>query len=196
LYFGLLISPCVLVFAISTVLLNHPGLVPAKAPPEATKVADSVDIPAGLEKLQGMERAQAIQAIMRRLGVSGEVNFIRYIPKENRMIVPVGVPGRETTLDLDLAARQVKIQSRNTGVRDALIYLHKSPGPHNVAVRGNWYFTRLWGWMADATAYLLLFITISGLYLWAVLKAERKIGLALLGAGAISFVTVIYAIAA
>ena len=63
-------------------------------------------------------------------------------------------------------------------------------------MRGNWVYTRLWGGLADATVYMLLLISVTGVYLWAVLKAERKIGLVLLGAGALSFAGVIYAIVA
>jgi SAM-dependent methyltransferase len=72
--------------------------------------------------------------------------------------------------------------------------LHKMPGPHNVAIRGNWFATRVWRWFADATIYLTLFISMSGIYLWYVLKAERKIGLTLLTAGALSFFGLIYAV--
>ncbi len=45
--------------------------------------------------------------------------------------------------------------------------------------------------LVDTTVYLLLFITISGVYMWAVIKAERKIGLVLLGAGSLSFVLIV-----
>jgi hypothetical protein len=68
------------------------------------------------------------------------------------------------------------------------------PGPHNVAIRGNWGGTRAWRWFADATIYLTLFITISGIYLWWAIKAERRIGLALLSAGIITFVGLIYVV--
>jgi hypothetical protein len=48
--------------------------------------------------------------------------------------------------------------------------------------------------IADATIYLLLFISLSGVYLWWAIKAERRIGLALLGAGAVTFFGLIFAI--
>jgi hypothetical protein len=69
------------------------------------------------------------------------------------------------------------------------------PGPHNVALRGNWPYIRLWRWFADATAYATLFITISGIYLWVALKAERRIGLGLLAAGIVSFFGLVAALA-
>ena len=41
-----------------------------------------------------------------------------------------------------------------------------------------------------------LFITVSGIYLWVALKAERRVGLVLVLAGAITFWGLVYAIAA
>ena len=43
---------------------------------------------------------------------------------------------------------------------------------------------------------LLLFITISGIYLWVALRAERRVGVILLLAGAITFWGLVYAVAA
>jgi hypothetical protein len=48
---------------------------------------------------------------------------------------------------------------------------------------------------ADGTAYVLLFITISGVYLWVALRAERRIGWTLLFAGAATFAGLVYAVA-
>lgn len=88
------------------------------------------------------------------------------------------------------------ITSRRQSIGDALVYLHKMPGPHNVDVRGNSWPMRAWGLLADATAYLLLFITISGIYLWVALRAERRVGLLLVLAGASTFWGLVYVIAA
>jgi hypothetical protein len=97
-------------------------------------------------------------------------------------------------VDLDLEARSAVITERVTGVWGATVFLHKMPGPHNVMMRGNWIYTRIWKWFADATVYLMLFISLSGIYLWAVLRAERRIGLALLAGGAFSFFGLVYAL--
>jgi hypothetical protein len=61
-------------------------------------------------------------------------------------------------------------------------------------MRMNWSYMRFWFWFSDATVYLLLFITTSGLYLWWALKAERKLGWALLATGALCFFTLVYAL--
>jgi len=91
-------------------------------------------------------------------------------------------------------ARSATVTRRTTSLWESLAYLHKMPGPHNVAIRGNWSGVRVWSWLADATLYLLIFISISGVYLWWVIKAERRIGLMLLTAGTATLFGLIYAI--
>lgn len=194
LYLGLFLSPFVVVFAVSVFFLAHawvPGLRDAKT---TTRTVSDVPIPANFEQLKARELVDAAQAILHRLGVHGEIGFVRQIPSERRIVLPVSLPGRETTVDLNLTWRTATITSRATGLGDATILLHKMPGPHNAALRGNSAYIRAWRWLADATVYLLLFLTVSGVYLWAVLKTERRIGLALLAAGAVSFAGLVFAL--
>ena len=108
--------------------------------------------------------------------------------------MPVTVPGRETTVDLNVATGTATITEKQTGLADAMVYLHKMPGPHNVNIRGNSAHITAWRWLADATVWLTLFLSVSGVYLWAVLRAERRIGLGLIAAGAFSFFGLVYAI--
>lgn len=128
--------------------------------------------------------------------MTGEINFIRYVPKERRLVIPVVKPGVETTIDLNVEARTATVSRRNTTTWETLSYLHRSPGPHNAAIRGNWFWTRGWRWLSDATVYLVLFLSITGIYLWAVLRSERKVGLILLLAGAVSFGGIVYVVIA
>jgi hypothetical protein len=63
------------------------------------------------------------------------------------------------------------------GSMRAMSYLHLMPGQHNVKIRGNSVFLKIWRLMADAVVYLLVFLTVSGIFLWYFLKVERTIGL-------------------
>jgi hypothetical protein len=193
LYIGLALSPLVLLFSVSVILLDHPS-IPLGGSGIVRKASATVQIPENMEHLEGMARAQALKRIMKQVGVVGEIGYV-YTPGQHRLVAPIFRPGSEMTLEVDLNTHVASVEERNTGVLAALIYLHKSPGPHNANIRGNWFYTGAWRWMADAAVYLLFFISASGIYLWWVIKAERKIGLLLLGAGALSFMGVIYAIA-
>lgn len=194
LYLGLFISPFVLVFSFSVFFLVHAWLPKAVSNPAGTRIVSDLPLPDGLDKLSGRALIDAVKPALQRASADGEVGWVQRFPKENRLVIPVSVPGRVTTVTIDVAKREASIEERLTGLADALVVLHKSPGPHLVGMRMNWYFMRVWYWLADATVYLIMFITFSGIYLWYVLRAERTIGIWLIGAGGITFFTLVYAI--
>jgi hypothetical protein len=193
LYLGLFISPLVLVFAVSVFFLVH-AWIPGGGEQPSTRTASDLPVPAGVELLSGREQANALRGVLDRLGVRGEVGMVRRVPRERRLEISVIVPGRETTVDLNLETRAAEVTRRGGSLAAALIYLHKMPGQHLANLRGNWVYMRIWRRLADATVYLVLFLSLSGIYLWAVLRAERRLGLALLAAGALSLAGSIYAL--
>jgi hypothetical protein len=195
LYAGLFLSPFVLLFAVSVFFLVHAPRTAAN-PTVETRSAAGLPVSPALETLSPADQVAALRPVLATLHVPGEINFIRRLPKEHRLIVPVLLPGSETTVDLDLLQRTATITLRHTGFADALVHLHKMPGPHNVSLRGNSLYMQLWRWLADATSYGVLFLSLSGVYLWATLRAERRLGLALLAAGALTFFGLLYALTA
>ncbi len=190
---GLFLAPFLLVFSVSVFFLVHawiPGQV-TSAPP---RVVTALPLPPNIESLDGRDRVDALRTSLPTLGVTGEIGFVRHIPKDRRLVFEVFVPGRETTIAIDIAAQTATIMHHDSGIWDGLVTLHKSPGQHLAAIRMNWPPMRAWRWFADGTVYFILFITLSGLYLWAVLRAERVPGFALLAAGALSFMGIVYAV--
>ena len=192
LYFGLFISPFVLLFATSVFYLNHAKLV-LGAPPHA-EMYQNLRIPDGFDRLQGREAIDRARQILPQVEATGEIGFLRYVAPERHLVFPVSRAGLETIVDVDLDARSATVTRRTTSLWESLAYLHKMPGPHNVTIRGNWVGTRVWRWFADATIYLVLFISISGIYLWWAIKAERRIGLTLLTAGVVTLFGLVYAV--
>ncbi len=192
LYFGLFISPFILLFAASVFYLNHGKLSAGTEP--TTDVYRNLTVPDGLDRLKGREAVDRAKAILPQVDVAGEIGFLRYVPIDRHLIFPVSRAGSEAMVDVDLDARTANVTRRSMNLWESLSYLHKMPGPHNVAIRGNWSGIRAWRVLADATIYLTLFISLSGVYLWWAIKAERRIGLTLLTAGVITFFGLIFAI--
>jgi hypothetical protein len=188
----LFVSPFVLLFAVSVFYLNHGKLLPGAEPPADTY--RDLQIPDGFESLKGRDAVESARTILPQIGVAGEIGFLRVIPSTRHVVFPVSKAGSEATVDVDLAARSATVRRRSMGVWEAASYLHKMPGPHNVALRGNWTGTVVWRVLADTTIYLLLFISVSGVYLWWAIRAERRIGIALLALGATTFCGLVYAI--
>jgi hypothetical protein len=196
LYAGLFFSPFVVLFALSVFVLVHP----VGSPPPASGFAPARSVrnlvlPPDVATLSGRARVDAVRSLLDQARVHGEIGSIRYVPKERRLSITVNVPGRETTFNLDLETRTATITDRETGVWDALIVLHKLPGPHLADIRMNWLPMRVWRQLADGTVYMVLLISASGIYLWTVLRSERRVGVAMLIAGAVSFFGMVYALA-
>jgi hypothetical protein len=193
LYLGLLVSPFVIAFAVSVLFLNH-AKVDTGAATSVTTIRD-LRIPAALETARGREAADRARDIVDQMGITGEIAFVRYVRSEQRFVIPVSTPGLDAIIDVDVPNRTAVVSRRKVGILELVGDLHKSPGPHNADLRGNWFWTRVWRWLADGTVYLVLFISATGLYLWFAIKADRRIGFALLGAGAVSFFGLMYGLA-
>jgi hypothetical protein len=192
LYIGLFLSPFVLLFTVSVLFLNH-----AKVRTDAwtsVRTVEDLEVPGGIAAAQGPEAVAMARMLLPQVEVDGEVGFTNYNRRNGHFVFPLTTPGWEARVDVDVAARSATVSRRETSTWEAFAYLHKMPGPHNVDIRGNWVWTRVWRWFADGTVYLLLFVSLSGIYLWTVLKGERRIGLTLLTAGAASFAGLIYAV--
>jgi hypothetical protein len=194
LYLGLFISPFVLVFAISVFFLVHSWRPRIASETSTTRVVSALAFPGDLQTLSGRPLIEALKPTLEKADVRGEVGFVRHMVKEEKLIIPVSIPGRETTVSISIASREATIVTRETGLADALVTLHKSPGQHGADIRMNWFYMKAWRWLADATVYLILFISVSGIYLWYVLRAERSVGFILLFAGALSFFGMAYAL--
>ena len=193
-YFGLFISPFVLVFAVSVFFIVHSWRPRISSETSTTRLVSTWPLPGDLQKLSGRPLIDALKPALEKAGVRGEVGFVQHLVKEQKLIIPVSIPGRETTVSISIASGEATIVTRETGLTDALLTLHKSPGQHGPGIRMNWFYMRAWRWMADATVYLILFISVSGIYLWYVLRAERRVGFILLFAGALSFFGMAYAL--
>jgi hypothetical protein len=196
LYAGLFLSPFILVFSLSVFFLVH-GFAKRPSPDasDAPRTVAGLDIPADIAQLQGRPRVDALRSVLDQLNIRGEIDFVRHMAKERRMVVPVRLPDRDVTVELNYDQRSAMVTTRQHSLADALVYLHKMPGPHNAEVRGNSGFMRAWRVLADVTVYLFLFITLSGIYLWVALKAERRVGVILICAGALTFWGLVYAVA-
>jgi len=194
LYLGLFSSPFVLVFAISVFFLVHAWLPKIVPETSSTRVVSALPIPRDLQTLSGRPLIDALKTTLEKADVHGEVGFVRHMVKEEKLIIPVTIPGRATIVTIIIASREATIVTREKGLADALVTLHKFPGQHTPNIRMNWFYMKAWRWLADTTAYLILFISVSGIYLWYVLRAERRVGFVLLFAGALSFFGLAYAL--
>ncbi len=181
LYTGLFISPFLLLYAISTLYLNHSV--------RGTPV-DEAQGTVPIELAPGVEGMELVNQVVEQLDLSGEIAGRGQI-RNNQTIIRVARPGIVKVVTVNLADQEATVLQRSTGLLGAINYLHFNPGLHRVP---KWGITKLWGWLADTTVYLTLFLTVSGVYLWVLLKAERNTGLIMLGGGVVSFISILAAL--
>lgn len=182
LYFGLFISPFVLIFSISALVFNHESDLNRIFP-----VQPLPDIRTKLDKIPYDTTDLLIaKAIIQKLNIHGEIDFIS--KNEEHISFPVNNPGLKTKIKVNIHTDSVLITRQQEGSLRAMSYLHLMPGQHNVNLRGNSVFLKIWRLLADAVVYILLFLTVSGVFLWYFLKVERKLGLYAITLGIFFFV--------
>lgn len=181
LYFGLFVSPFVLIFSISVLVLNHTGSINSINP-----VKHLPDIKTRLDKIPyDTSELQTAKGIIQKLGIKGEIDYVSQ--NDDHISFPVILPGLRTKIEVNTHTNDVLITRDEEGSLRATNYLHKMPGPHNSKLRGNSSFMKNWKILADMVVYLLLFLSASGIFLWYFLKAERKLGWVAIILGGITF---------
>src|SRR6186713_3287333 len=121
LYLGLFSSPFVLVFAISVFFLVHTWLPKIGSETSNTRVVSALPLPGDLQSLSGRPLIDALKPALEKAEVRGEVGFLRHMVKEEKLIIPVTIPGRETIVTINIANREATIVTRETGLAGALV---------------------------------------------------------------------------
>jgi hypothetical protein len=125
------------------------------------------------------------RAIISKLGINGEINFIN--KNDNQIFFPVHKPGLKTIVAVNTHTDSVIITRQEEGSIRAMNFLHIMPGQHNAKIRGNSLYMKIWRLMADTMVYLLLFLVLSGIFLWYFLEFERNTGFYIILLGTLFF---------
>ncbi len=191
LYAGLFISPFIIIFSISALILNHDFIDWQEDWQKWTfSVDDNVDetVKFYLPNTDITEIDYA-KDILKQLNITGEISNI--FGDSISMYIPVTKPGYRISIKADLISGIAYINSEKVNFWKKLIWLHKMPGPHNANIRGNWMYTQLWSSIVDLSVICLFLSSITGIILWFCLKNERNIGLIALLIGFLSIVSLV-----
>ena len=190
-YIGLFISPFILVFAISALVLNHDFVDWQDnwqdwyfSVNEKVDETYRIDIPS--PDKSNIDFARDIQ---KQVNISGEIAGV--FRDSIQIYIPVTKPGHRVSIRADLVAGLAYIHSEKTNIWKKMIWLHKMPGPHNANIRGNWIYTKIWKSLVDISVIFLLFSSITGITLWYYFKSERIIGLIALLIGFLSIASLV-----
>ncbi len=196
LHTGLFISPFIIIFSVSALVLNHDFIDWQEDWQKWTfSVDDQVDEEIRFSRPDaGTARIEYAKEILRQIDISGEVANI--FGDSSQMYIPVTKPGYRISVKADLISGMAYIHTEKTNLWKKLIWLHKMPGPHNANIRGNWRYTKFWGSAVDLSMICLFISTITGIVLWYYFKNERNAGFIALLIGLLSIASLIIGLTA
>lgn len=167
-----------LIYGITSLNFNHPGLLPRWEGPRRTWTAP-LDVPAESDNLKLAE------GVRDRLGLAGwPLPWDMGRDAEGELHFALSRPGKDYRIHVDTSAGQARVEEHRTGWRSILGFLHGSiEGIPNAP------WTRAWGIYTEFTSLYLFFAVGSGLYLWSRRATRRRASLLLLGGSAAASLT-------
>lgn len=180
-HLGLFTLLFVWIFSVSGLFLNHTEWFSGRA--KWTESFKTVQLP----KMADDE--VTARAIMRQLGLSGEIVWGFSDPEEEHLRFRLLRFDGLTGIDTDLVTGRARVRSTHWGLAKSLSNLHTLTGVRrawNEPKSGrDWIMTWIWSVSIDAIAVTLIVITLSSIYMWFQLRPKRKIGLVVLGLGVV-----------
>lgn len=175
-YLGLFLLFFTWLFALSGLLLNHPSWKFTEFWTNRKQSNYERSITTLGPEIAG-DLAQAHE-IMRQLGIEGEILWTTTRTTTNQFDFQVRRPGRFVFISADLGLNRVKVQQSDVNIWGLLKALHAFTGvqiddPRNTR---DWPLTSLWAFSMDAVSLGLIFMTLSGLYMWFRRSQKRLSG--------------------
>lgn len=163
LYGGLVCFWYLLIFGVTSLGFNHPGLIPSGLGPATLWERPLVqpDLP------DHLKLGEAVQQELDLIGWVLPWNLDRRPSGDLRF--ELHRPGRQYVITTDRAAGTVRVEERTAGAASILNFLHGS----NAGVPGT-RFLHLWGFYTEITVWLVLFLAVSGVVLWARRSRNRR----------------------
>ncbi len=166
-YLGLYFLVFIWLFSASGLLLNrHWKFAEFYPKRQQTSTERPISAPAA-----GSDSDRAT-ALMRQLGLTGELEWTVNRPTAERLDFRVHRPGRNVDVKADLARGFATVQEARFNGWGILHALHTFNGVGTNAVRAerDWSLTRLWTWSMDALAVGLIVLVVTSL----ILACERR----------------------
>lgn len=179
-YVGLYFLLYIWLFSISGLLLNNPEWAISNFWPdrEVTDYKKHIDKP-----YESGDLAIA-KNLMSQLAIRGEVQNTGWGESLNEFYFQVRKPGRFFDIDANFEMNRADITETQVDARGALRMLHTFTGVNSqTEEKRNWILTKIWSFSMDALAAGLIFMVLSGLYMWILLRRKRFLGLIVLGLG-------------
>ncbi|MCC7146061.1 MAG: hypothetical protein IT443_06410 [Phycisphaeraceae bacterium] len=185
LYLGLLCSPYLLIYGLSSLNFNHPLAFTQPSDRIASTWTREIEYP----RVESKSRENIAKATYEQLGLFGWVHpWSIQRDAEGNLHFTASRPGKEYAIDARYRQGHAEIAEKHTGLWTIIRNLH---GLGEAVPGTRWLST--WNYFTEVTNWVVLFSAATGVYLWTYRRHERAIGwIMLLGAGALSLGMMMY----
>jgi hypothetical protein len=182
-YAGMFSMLFILLFAFSGFMLNHRWKLWDWFSKRVETTRDiAVQIPTDGSDLQ------KARAILKELGLDGEINRIISEPTKQSFGFDMQRPGQWASVRLDATTGKGTLKTTDMNGWAVIYTLHIFSGHGDK----NWKWANVWKFFSDLTAIIMVVLAISGFYMWLNLKTTRRWGLISLEIGATIFILLVW----
>jgi hypothetical protein len=176
---GLFLLLFIWIFFFSGLIINHSGWKFAKFYENRKEVTKHYIISFGVLH----DDPDMIKRIEAHLGLVGEVSNIE--KKEGSIDFRVSSPGliQEVHVDSKTGFITMKVVNYNFWGKLRTLHLFNGMDRNNAAVTPNWMVTKLWRFMMDLTAVILIILCVGSWIMWYNVRNDYKLGYLFLGVG-------------
>jgi hypothetical protein len=120
---------------------------------------------------------------MNQLHISGEVVWMTIRPAEDQFDFRVMRASKIIDIKTNLSEKRAKVEQIRVNAWGAVNMLHSFTGVSMDDPRQSrdWLMTRIWSFSMDATCVGLIFLVLSGIYIWYRRRKRRFLGALVLG---------------
>lgn len=178
-YVGLYFTLAVWFFSLSGLALNRPEWFYSKDGPASTESTREGPIRA----LDSSEGGEIVADLMIQLELTGELDRFWLDTEKNTLWFRITRPGSRTDVNADLVGLTAKVSTVDWGPGMTAYTLHSFTGVGPWRDRGqgatperDWVASYLWVWSMDGVCIGLLYMVVSGIYMWLRQPDKRVAG--------------------
>ena len=183
-YLGLYLLFFIWLFAFTGLLLNHPRWQFAQFWPNRTQSTTERT----LKPVTATADVDRARAVMRQLGITGEIQWPATQPVDGPFTFQVNRPGLNVEVKADLRAGHATVQRTQLNAWGVMHVLHTFTGVPAADSRNrrDWALTTVWALSMDGVAAGLIVMVLGSYVMWFRLRAKRLGGIVALTLGFIS----------
>lgn len=180
-YLALFIMPWMLIYSISTMMMNHRDLILSfyKSPQPAFETTQTMGVPDDL--VLDQNPSGNAEQILNYLDMDGKHN-VNGGENDRPLVINRQDPFGQKRITYNPEQKTIKVEEQNFRLQTFMEQIHRRRGFDTP-----YFFEDVWGFTVDLAILAILFWVLSGLWMWWEIKQARKWGAISAGSGLLLF---------